>query len=172
MLSFVECTELIKHAEPMLMAMGLGVWSVHVKLEPLDRDGGDRAAGQCKADWRYKRAVIRLDPSHHDSHDGFLNTMRHEMLHLYHAGFTALRDKVESVCPRDMSRLLEENYHDAAEDMVNLLEYMLDQRGLNARELIRRGNRFSRVMPDSLETIPPVPELSGTTRPRKRRKPR
>jgi len=94
-------------------AMQLQDWTIDIEY-----CGIDKALGECTWNWRYRQATIRIDNEKFHESDTLLRVLRHELLHIMHAGYQQVT--------RSIPDLLEDVEKDANEELVRRMERMLD----------------------------------------------
>ncbi len=74
------------HSEQMIRALAI-TWKVIVIV------GREESPTMASADLNfvYQTATIRMDPMAHSDEDEFLDTLRHELLHVMHGAFEGVR---------------------------------------------------------------------------------
>lgn len=115
--------------KPMRNAMQLNQWTIDVVWGHIDGEAGGQVKGQCTADPKYMRASIELDPESHADEADLLRTLRHELLHIFHAEYQLYRRQVGHVVSDTTFDGLDEAYQQASERTVWMMEQMLDHGG-------------------------------------------
>lgn len=106
----------------MRWAMQLQDWTINLTYGPLEAGN----AGTCMADPKRCRAEIEIDPAALKDEAAVLDTLRHELLHILHAGYETYRSAVSHLLSADVFRTLDEVMSLGSESLVARLERMLD----------------------------------------------
>ncbi len=106
----------------MRWAMQLQDWQIDVTYLHLDGD----AVADCRPEPTYRKAYIRIDNDKCADTEDVLETLRHEMLHIFDADMETYRKAVAQLVPDDVFNALDEFFKQAVEGMVSRLERMLD----------------------------------------------
>lgn len=137
-----DCKQVVQAAiSPMRHAMSLQSWRVTVNYIRFSGDDGTLA--QVHADHRYMRATIDIDYDRHESAAEVLRSLRHELLHLFHADFGLYREVVGKAAESDVFETMEPIHNAACERTVAALERMLDFCGMTPQALVKIGKRKS-----------------------------
>jgi hypothetical protein len=133
--------------KPLRAALYLQAWEIDIKYHHIEPNRpmpeGYGVRGDCFCDPKYQHAVIRLDPEMFSSESMVLDTLRHELLHIFHHHHATLRDAYEKLLPDPQQQAaLNGLLALVAESSVRCIENMLDI-GLNSpvRSMIRRGEK-------------------------------
>lgn len=110
------------HIKKMRWALQLQDWRIDVTHVHLDDD----TVGDCRPEPTYRKAHIRIDADGHQDEHAVLNTLRHEMLHIFDADMETYRKAVSQLVPDDVFNAVDEFFKQAAEGVVCRLERMLD----------------------------------------------
>jgi hypothetical protein len=122
-------------------AMMLNAWRINidwVDLEPL-------MLGRCRTDARYRIAEIDIDYHAHDTEAHLLTTLRHEMIHIFHAEFKLFELATSHLISKPARESLGEVYGAAQEKTVAAIEAMLEHGlGLTPARMIALTKRWNR----------------------------
>lgn len=111
-----------EHLKPIRDALQLQDW--HIDTEYLAI--GDNTAARIRITPRYRKALIQFDPAAQEDRENVLRNLRHELLHLVLAPFTAYGLAISELVPKTNSELDEHLFSDACELTVGNLERILD----------------------------------------------
>lgn len=110
------------HIKQMRWALQLQDWQIDVTHVHLDGD----AIGDCRPEPTYRRAYIRIDSDKCDDVNEVLETLRHEMLHIFDAEMETYRKAVSQLISDETFNAIDEFFRQAVEGMVHRVERMLD----------------------------------------------
>lgn len=124
------------HIKKMRWALQLQDWRIDVSYGPLTE--GTR--GECQLQIGHKKAAIRIDNDKCDDEHMVLQTLRHELLHLFDAEMELYRNAIRHLLANETFDAVDELFLHAAERLVGSLERMLDH-GLKigVREMCKIG---------------------------------
>jgi len=110
-----------KNLEEMRDGLGLVHWKVRIEV----KSNSNEDQGTCRPMPGYNKATITIDNERHESEEEVLDTLRHELLHLYGAEMWLLWEMVESICGKETSDQLTPMFHHMAESLVRRLERVM-----------------------------------------------
>lgn len=117
------CREWWEQYAPQLKdALHLHTWHLTVEWGHIT----DKVKGRCSPDPCYHRVTIEIDPELVDDEADFLHTLRHELLHVFHAEMQLLRRQWELMLTECSSAVLLEALEHAIERLVYRMERMFD----------------------------------------------
>jgi len=108
----------------LIQNLGLSDWKFRVRVERIE---AAITVADCDANPMYKIATVRYDAGYLADHDEatVLNTLRHELLHVFHAEATTLTQ----------GNVSEFEFELAGESIVRRVERLLDHWGLSPEKL-------------------------------------
>jgi hypothetical protein len=106
----------------MRWAMQLQDWRIGVSYLHLD---GDLVA-DCRAEPGCRRAFVRIDCDKCEDEHDVLDTLRHELLHVFHAEMWPYRQAVARLVEEHPFDAIDESFQQATELIVTRMEQMLD----------------------------------------------
>lgn len=130
-----ECRALVrKHGLSMMRALAISQWRIDFRYDEIKADDVP-AKFSVKATtdlcYRYEKAVVTINPEQMEDEKDFLQSLRHELIHLLLAPFHAYDDYARTIMPeRTEWMTVNKIYHDRCEEMVLKVERMLEW-GLN-----------------------------------------
>ena len=122
-------------------AMSLQSWQINIEWR--DMEAGNLAT--CRTDARYRLADIEVDHSQHEDRAHLLSTLRHELMHIFHAEFKLFELGTSHLISKPARDSLGEVYNAAQEKTVAAIEAMLEQGlGLTPEKMIALTKRWNR----------------------------
>ncbi len=144
------------HVKEMRWALQLQDWRINVFYRHLDGE----AVADCRSNAGSRQAWIRIDNDKCDDKEEVLTTLRHELLHIFHAEMETYRKAVGQLIEDGPFNAVDEFFQQANEKFVTRIEQMLDYglgmgvcvKKLDGKEKHERMN--SEAMPDGSERDP------------------
>lgn len=118
-----------EHLPWLIWALQLQKWNVTVVLEHIgeSRMEDRNFQADCEAEPSRCLATIRLDPAQIKDECDLLETLRHELFHIFHAEHDIIRRVVGQHMSKEGANSIEELLSVSAESIVRRLETFLDQ---------------------------------------------
>lgn len=159
-----------EHGPNIANALGLGRWSYVWTIGPINTpvvSTGESSPACCQTDPTYERHRIWIDPENHDDEDDVLESIRHEILHVFDSPFVLYRRTAREAIGgsnHDAWDSLEDIDLHAREQLVLSLERMLDAWGLTPRALSKLGAGGGHEIKPFINTTRRRATSRGTTR--------
>lgn len=134
-------------------ALHLNNWHFHFVYGPITVEG-ERVMGRCATSPERYDCTIELDPQQHDDDEEFVDTLRHEMLHVLHADMQTLRRCLHELLSEGDFKIVAELENLACERIVSHLEFMLDHGlGLKPEAMVQRVKDIAAKAPTASECL-------------------
>lgn len=134
-----------EHVEWLRWALGLQHWTIHIVYKRLGTAEGQTVLGRCETNRRYREATISIDNDEIESETQILRVLRHELLHVFHAGFETYRQMAHEMIDGKAMDAMDVAFHDSIEAVVAHIEHMLDAGlGLDAKGVVARAKAHAK----------------------------
>jgi len=114
--------------------LGLDDWSIIIRYTKME----DGDLGECSVETPHKMATVVVDVAKHKNADHLLDTIRHELLHIFHAQFEHHRTLASKFAAPSMIEVLDEIYMIGAEDIVLKMEHLLKKLDVDVHGKVRK----------------------------------
>ena len=101
--------------------LSLTEWDIQIRYTKME----DGDLGECSTETPHKMATIVVDVAKHKDAPHLLDTLRHEIIHIFHAQFEHHRSMAAKLAAPQMVEVLDELYMIGAEDIVLKMEHLL-----------------------------------------------
>lgn len=129
-----------KYFDDLRFALGLPMWDVEIVWNEV---GESKLLGHILIQPDSMEAVITIMCGMAKDEKQFLDTLRHELLHIIHAETSLYRKCMgQYIDSRRSDCAMDEVYDHMVEKMVARMEYMLDLLGLDAKTLAKKGKEM------------------------------
>lgn len=104
----------------------------------MDRlNNGATMYGKAGVDYAHRRGLLVLDPTrHNDNVAEFVDTVRHELLHLTHFMWFRYEKFVTEAMPENLVDFMRSHFEDACEEHVSQWERFLDTIGYSVEDIV------------------------------------
>lgn len=125
-----ECRRLVrKHALNLMRVLSIQQWRIDFVYEEIKaEDVPAKFSILMSTDlhYRYQKAMITINPSTIENEQDFLQSLRHELIHVALVAFSAFDDFARTLMPNHTDWVsLNKIYHDRYEELVLQIERML-----------------------------------------------
>lgn len=114
--------------------LSLEEWDIQIRYTKMD----DGDLGECSAETPHKLASIVVDVAKHKDTNHLLETIRHELIHVFHAQFEHHRTVASKFAAPNVIEILDELYMIGAEDIVVKMEHLFKKLNIDVHGKVRK----------------------------------